>query len=563
MSGSASPRGAAAPSASASADIGVGARGRASASGSAGGRTGTLYGVGVGPGDPQLITVKARAIIEAADVIAYTSKAGGESLARNTVKDHLSERHLQMPLVYPVTVEQTDHAGGYEGALEEFYETSARLIAKHLDAGLDVAVLCEGDPFFYGSYMYLHERLKQRYTTEVIPGVTSVSAAAAAAGTPLAKRDDVLTVLPGTLDADALSARLRDADAAAVLKLGRRFRQVREAVNRAGVAERALYVERASCEAERLLPVAEVDPDQVPYMSLLLMPTANARGRLPTTAALETGALRRPARPPRPGEDAPVEEAAGCVAVVGLGPGAQEWITPEAQAELAAAHQLLGYGPYLDRVPVLEGQRRHASGNSEEAGRAAHALALASAGARVAVVSSGDPGIFAMASAVFEQLAQLQQEGRDPGVQVRVIPGVSAMQAAAARLGAPLGHDFCVISLSDRLKPWSVVERRLTAAAQADLVIAIYNPASKTRRRQLARAREVLLGHRGGETPLMIARAVGSSEESVKVRTLRDADLDDVDMRTLLIVGSSQTRVLRCGATGRPLVFTPRCWEGE
>jgi precorrin-2 C20-methyltransferase/precorrin-3B C17-methyltransferase len=494
---------------------------------------GRLFGVGVGPGDPELMTLKAQRIIVAADVVAYPVARHGRSVARGIVAPYLRADQIEIAMGYPVTTEQTDHPGGYEAALREFYDDTAAGLAAHLDAGRDVAVLCEGDPFFYGSYMYLHERLSDRYRTEVVPGVTSFSAAAASAGTPLAKRDDVLTILPGTLAPELLAERLRAADAAVVLKLGRRFTGVREAAERAGVAERALYVERASSEQERCAPLREVEAGSVPYMSLVLVPTAarapagrNGRGR-------------------------------GRVTVVGLGPAGAQWLTPEARDALAAADDLVGYETYVARVPERRGQRRHPSDNRVEAQRARHALELAAGGARVAVVSSGDPGIFAMASAVLEALDEA--DGRLAGVDVRVVPGLSAMQVAAARVGAPLGHDFCVVSLSDQLKPWEIVERRLHAAGAADLVLALYNPASRTRREQLERAREVLLHHRAPECPVVVARDVGGAGESVEVTTLASFVAARVDMRTLLVVGSSTTRVIT-GPDGRALVYTPRSY---
>jgi precorrin-2 C20-methyltransferase/precorrin-3B C17-methyltransferase len=341
--------------------------------------------------------------------------------------------------------------------------------------------------------------------------------------------------VPGTLAPELLAARLRGADAAVVLKLGRRFGGVREAAERAGVAERAVYVERASAPEERCAPLRDVDAAGVPYMSLVLVPTREGGGG---AAAGRNGRGR------------------GRVTVVGLGPAGAQWLTPEAEAALAAADDLVGYGPYVARVPERRGQRRHASDNRVEAQRARHALELAAAGARVAVVSSGDPGIFAMASAVLEAL-----DGGDDavaGVDVRVVPGLSAMQAAAARVGAPLGHDFCVLSLSDQLKPWEVVERRLDAAGAADLVLALYNPASRTRREQLARAIEVLRRHRAPDTPVVVARAVGADDETVDVTTLGAVEVDVVDMRTLLIVGSSATRVIAGGDGSPPRVYTPR-----
>jgi precorrin-2 C20-methyltransferase/precorrin-3B C17-methyltransferase len=501
---------------------------------------GRLFGVGVGPGDPELITIKARNAIEAADVIAYPGAEHGRSVARRIAAPYLRDGQIEVPLRYPVTTGETDHPGGYEGAIAEFYDECAAELAVHLDASRDVVVLCEGDPFLYGSYMYLHDRLARRYETEVIPGVTSFSAAAAAAGTPLVRRDDVLTILPGTLGAEALAARLRATDAAVVMKLGRTFGAVRDAAQRGGVLERGIYVERASTEQQVVAPLSEVE-GKVPYMSLILIPTSDHTHRV-------------------------TNGRAGSVSIVGLGPGGPDWLTPEAHAELAAAEVLIGYETYLRRVPIRRGQQRFASDNRVELERAEHALELAAAGARVAVVSSGDPGIFAMAAAVLEAAEAREDranaEGTFDAVEIRVIPGLSAMQTAAARVGAPLGHDFCVLSLSDQLKPWEVIERRLEAAGAADLVLALYNPASRTRRDQLARAIEILRGHRAAETPVVVARAVGDPEhERVTVTTLASIDVNEVDMRTLLIVGSSTTRVVKTGENGElPRVYTPRSY---
>jgi precorrin-2 C20-methyltransferase/precorrin-3B C17-methyltransferase len=493
------------------------------------GPSGRLFGVGVGPGDPELMTVKARRVIEAADVIAYPGARHGHSLARAVAEPYMRPDQTELPMTYPVTTGGTDHPSGYEAAMGEFYNRCAEELAEHLHAGRDVAVLCVGDPFFYGSYMYLHDRLADRYPTEVIPGVTSVSAACAVAGRPLVRRDDVLTVVPGTLPAGVLATCLQTADAAAVIKLGRTFGNVREALERAGLEEEAVYVERATLPSERVEPLAAVE-GKVPYMSLVFVPARQAME--------------------------PAAREAGEVAIVGLGPAGPEWLTPEAQAALSAADDLVGYGPYLDRVPVRPGQRRHPRDNRVEGERARHALELAAGGARVAVVSSGDPGIFAMASAVLEAV---ENGNGHASIAVRVVPGLSAMQVAAARVGAPLGHDFCVISLSDNLKPWEVIERRLEAAGSADLAVAIYNPASRSRREQLDRAREVMLRHRPPETPVVVARNVGGDHEDVAVTTLAELPIGVVDMRTLLIVGSSTTRTLP-GLNGTPWVYTPRSY---
>jgi precorrin-2 C20-methyltransferase/precorrin-3B C17-methyltransferase len=496
---------------------------------------GRLYGVGLGPGDPELVTVKAARLIGAADVVAFHAARHGRSVARGIAAPYLREGQIEELLVYPVTTETTDHPGGYQGAIDEFYEAAAARLAAHLDAGRDVVVLAEGDPFFYGSYMHMHKRLAHRFPTEVVPGVTSVSGAAAAVGRPLVERDEVLTVLPGTLGADELAEWLSTTDSAAVMKLGRTFPQVREAFDRAGVLDRALYVERATTEGQRTLPLAEVDPESVPYFSLVLLPSP-LTGELPVEERTPHG-----------------DATAGEVVVVGLGPGARYWTTPEAADALATAEVLIGYGPYLDRVPVNPRQERFPTDNRVEAERAAHALELARSGRRVAVVSSGDPGVFAMAAAVLEVAGRPEFAG----VPVRIVPGLTAAQAVASKVGAPLGHDFCVMSLSDVLKPWDVVVDRLRHAAAADLVIALYNPRSKHRPHQLGEAREALLEVRSPDTVVVVGRDVGGPEEQLTVTTLGDLDPETVDMRCLLIIGSSQTRV---GAGGA--VWTPRTYPG-
>jgi precorrin-3B C17-methyltransferase len=245
----------------------------------------------------------------------------------------------------------------------------------------------------------------------------------------------------------------------------------------------------------------------------------------------------------------------GRLAVVGLGPGDVRWLTPEADAALAAADALFGYGPYLDRAPVRDGQSRHPSDNREEALRARAALETAAAGTNVALVSGGDPGVFAMAATVCEQIESGPAAWR--GLDVEIVPGITAMLAVAARVGAPLGHDFCALSLSDNLKPWPVIERRLDAAAQAGFVIALYNPISRARPWQLTAAFERLRRYLPATTPTVFGRAVGRADENIAVTTLQAADPAGADMATLVIVGSAETRLVpRPGHA--PLVYTPR-----
>jgi precorrin-3B C17-methyltransferase len=243
--------------------------------------------------------------------------------------------------------------------------------------------------------------------------------------------------------------------------------------------------------------------------------------------------------------------------IVGLGPGPARWRTGEAEAALTEATDLVGYKPYLDRLPRSASQRFHASDNREEIARARHALELAAEGARVAVVSGGDPGVFAMAAAVLEAI----EKGPPPwrALDIEVLPGVSAMQGAAARLGAPLGHDFCAISLSDNLKPWESLARRLKAAAEGDFVIALYNPASKARPRRIHDAFAVLRDFKAPTTPVAFARAVGREDETIKLTELGDADPSLADMATLVMIGSSETRLV-ARASGLPWLLTPRAY---
>src|ERR1700712_770942 len=236
-----------------------------------------LYGVGLGPGDSELITLKAARLIAAADVVAYHSGTHGRSIARSIAADLLAPGVVEEPLVYPVTTERSLHPGGYQGAMTQFYDESAERLAVHLRAGRSVVVVCEGDPLFYGSYMYLHDRLAPYFVTEVVPGVTSVSAAAAAAGQPLVRHEDVLTILPGTLPATELARRLADTQGAAIMKLGRTFPAVRAALAEAGRLDDAWYIERASTTAQTMIPVADVDPARVPYFSIILVPGADRR----------------------------------------------------------------------------------------------------------------------------------------------------------------------------------------------------------------------------------------------------------------------------------------------
>ncbi|TCM41428.1 precorrin-3B C(17)-methyltransferase [Novosphingobium aerophilum] len=244
----------------------------------------------------------------------------------------------------------------------------------------------------------------------------------------------------------------------------------------------------------------------------------------------------------------------GWIAIAGIGPGDAALVTPEVSQALAEATDIVGYAPYVSRVPARAGLTLHASDNRVELERAAHALEMAASGRRVVVVSSGDPGVFAMASAVFEALEAGPAAHR--ALDIRVLPGITAMLAASARAGAPLGHDFCAINLSDNLKPWALIERRLRLAAEADFAMAFYNPRSKARPHGFARVLEVLRETCGEDRLILFARAVSTPEEEMRVVTLGEARPEMADMRTMVILGSSRTRLVE--RPGRPILYTPR-----
>ncbi|MEX0278433.1 MAG: precorrin-3B C(17)-methyltransferase [Ruegeria sp.] len=249
----------------------------------------------------------------------------------------------------------------------------------------------------------------------------------------------------------------------------------------------------------------------------------------------------------------------GWVKIAGLGPGDEALITPEVSGALDVATDIVGYIPYVARIAERPGLTLHASDNRVEIDRSQHALQMAADGKRVVVVSSGDPGVFAMAAAVFEALENGPVEWRN--IPIDVLPGITAMLAASARAGAPLGHDFCAINLSDNLKPWSLIEKRLRLAAQADFSMAFYNPRSKSRPEGFVKTLEILREECEPERLILFARAVSRADEAIRISTLDEATADMADMQTVVIVGSSRTRLI--GRSGVPIVYTPRFTPDE
>jgi cobalt-precorrin 5A hydrolase/precorrin-3B C17-methyltransferase len=334
-----------------------------------------------------------------------------------------------------------------------------------------------------------------------------------------------------------------------------------------GAPARFFWAERLLDETPRL-----ANPSEAAYRATgcwgvaegAALAAAGPAGRLLVPKRIGAGVTCAVAIAPEPLDPARTGQARGRLSLVGLGPGGRAWRTAEAQALLDAADDIVGYGLYLDLAgPPLPGQRRHPFPIGAEAERCHHALELAAGGRDVALVCSGDPGIYALASLVME-LLEREGAGRPEWgqVEVAVSPGVSALQAAAARAGAPLGHDFCAVSLSDLLTPWEAIERRLEAAAAADFVLALYNPVSARRQEGLVRARDILLRHRAAETPVVLARDLGREGEAVRTVTLSELEPGQVDMLTVVLVGSSTTRRVP-RLHGNDWVYTPRGYGVE
>ena len=835
--------------------------------------TGTLYGLGIGPGDPDLITLKARDILARVPVIAYPAPEGSDSLVRALAAPHIPVSAIEIVIETPMAQDRFP--------AQDAYNRVCATLAQHLDAGRDVAVLCEGDPFLYGSFMYVFERLAGAYPAQVVPGVSSLTAVAARAGVPIVERNETLVVLPATLPAAELEARLARADAAVVMKVGRHLAKVRAIVQGLGLMAGAWYVERATMANERVLPLGMADERAAPYFSTILIrrPPAKARiapeppagvalvclsaaaqalalrlkphlpaasvhglsGRTsgadvafsdasahlqalfragvpiagvcaagiliralaplladkhaepPVVAVAEDGSVAVPllgghhganrlaraiaaatagvpaittagdvrfglalddpppgwrvgdatamkavtaallagepvalaceagtadwltaaglsfaetadhairitdrraepaattftlhppvlavgvgcerdaapeetlalvrttlaahglaeaavacvvsvdlkadepavhavadalnvparffpaarleaetprlatpsetvfravgchgvaeaaalaaagpdarlivaktvggratcavARAPQPIDAADVGRPQGSLAIVGIGPGQAGWRTQEASHVLRTATDVVGYRLYLDLVAdLIAGKQQHSAPMTEETARARTALDLAAEGRRVALISSGDAGIYGLAALVFELLDR-EDWAEWNKIALSVVPGITALQAAAARAGALIGHDFCAISLSTLLTPWPRIEARVRAAAEGDFVVAFYNPVSQRRRDEIERARDILLAHRPPQTPVLLARNLGRPGETEAIIALADLSADHADMLTLVMVGSSQTKAVVRGR--RPWLYTPRGYAAK
>jgi cobalt-factor III methyltransferase len=487
---------------------------------------GTFWGVGVGPGDPELMTRKAARVLAEVDwIFCPAEPTQGASFAARIVEP------LGLPAekFRPVSLCMSRQ----RGAAQEAYRCAAEAIVMELQQGRSAAWITEGDPLFYSTFPYIAEEVRRicsEARIDIVPGVSSVQAAAARTGVPLARLDEAMAVLPAAYGLERLPLLLDSCATVALLKVHSVFDSLLDRLADLPKNIQALYIEKVGTAEERLTAdLHSLRGQKLPYFSLVLLRRGD-QGRAGGVSPLflPNRGFTPPARPK------------SCLFIVGLGPGARATMTGQALEALRHSQVIVGYSGYFEGIgDVVDGKECLALPLGAERERARLAVQRAREGESVCVISSGDAGIYGMASLVLETL---EAAGDHSDLEVAVIPGVSAVNACAALLGAPLGHDFAAVSLSDLLTPWPQIERRLLAAAQADFVLVLLNPRSSRREGQWRRALEILLQDRRPETPAGIVRQAYRSGQSVEITMLGRMVEANVDMFTTVIIGNSQTR---------------------
>jgi precorrin-2 C(20)-methyltransferase len=484
---------------------------------------GRFWAVGVGPGDPELLTLKAVNVLRQAHVLYHAGPRANQGRAWEIIRAHVRpEQEVRVLLAEPMSVVSAgDGKAAYRHGVEQ--------IAADCRRGRDVAFVTEGDPTVYSTAASVWQLLAEvdpSIPIEIIPGVSSITAAAARVGWPLAQRDEKLAVVPASYQQSHLPALLDEFPSVCFLKVVSALPALEEALRRSGPDRQAVYVENLGTAEEWITHDLSAAVGRKSYFALVLVRRKSER--LPSPAA------------------------SGKLWAVGLGPGDPSLLTSQAIVALRAAEVIVGYEGYLKALAPLGLQaERRGSPIGAEKDRAALALELAAAGRRVALVSSGDAGVYGMASLLLETADAL------PGLEIEVVPGVTAATAAAALLGAPIGHDFACVSLSDLLTPWEIIEGRLEGAGQGDFVVVLYNPVSQQRTWQLPRARDILLKHRRPETPVGLADKAHRPGMRVWHTTLAELTPEGIGMETTLIIGNSRTRKVN----GR--LVTPRGYNDD
>jgi precorrin-2 C(20)-methyltransferase len=491
---------------------------------------GRFWAVGVGPGDPELLTLKAVSVLRRADVLYHAGPQANQGRAWDIIRAHVRpEQEVRVVLTEPMSVVSA-------GERKAAYRRGVEQIVADCRRGRDVAFVTEGDPTLFSTAPTVWQLLAEMDPSipiEIVPGVSSITAAAARVGWPLAQKDEIMAVVPASYHESHLADLLDAFPSVCLLKAAPALPQIEQALRRGGAERQAVYVENLGGADEWITHDLRAAVGRKNYFALVLV------RRKPEAAAAQKERLHAAA-------------ARGKLCVVGLGPGDPTLLTGQAMEALKSAEVLVGYEGYLKGLAPLQLRAElHGSPIGAERQRARLALELAATGRRVALVSSGDAGVYGMSSLLLETAEAM------PDLEIEMVPGVTAAVAAAALLGAPLGHDFACISLSDLLTPWDAIEQRLGAAGRGDFVLALYNPLSQRRTWQLPRARDILLQHRRPETPVGLVDKAHRPGMRVWHTTLIDLTAEGVGMETTLIIGNSQTRTVN----GR--LVTPRGYTDD
>jgi len=522
-----------------------------------------LYAVGVGPGSPDLLTVRAAEILKRVPVIfSPLSAMGTTSRALEVVEPYLDRsRQRVVELAFPMQKEQEE--------LETEWEEAVREIAVHLGPEAEGAFITIGDVSLYSTFYYVQRILEARYpqvTIELVPGIPSFSAVSALLRIPYGIADDRIVILPATFERERLARAIQDHDTIILMKVNRVLDEVIDILEAQGLLDTAVFITKCGMpDQEVVYDLRTLRGSSPSYFSLVLVnknaerrhtaqrpepaaPGTGAPARLRLSSEEKAAAAAGDGSPPVPG---------GKLYLVGFGPGSHDHLTFRAKAAIDDAQTIIGYRTYVMLVrELIKGKEVFYTGMTEELDRARRAVELAWKGKRVALISSGDAGIYGMAGPAIECLKE-RSWTRGSGLEVEVVPGVTALSACGALLGAPVIHDFCAISLSNLLTPWEVIVRRIEAAAAADFVVALYNPKSGRRTRQIVETRRIMLRHRRPDTPVGIVKSGTRAGERVVITTLDDMLNHEIGMLTTVLIGNSTT------FTWEQMMVTPRGYQSK
>lgn len=530
-----------------------------------------LYAIGVGPGAPDLLTLRAAEILRRVPVIfSPLSAMGTTSRALEVVRGLIDPtRQEVVELMFPMQKEHDELEGEWEEAAAEIVE----LLRRH-DEGAFITI---GDVSLYSTFIYIQRILEVQHPdliVEMIPGIPSFSAMTALMRMPYGQGDDRIAILPATFGPDRIAAVLKDFETIILMKVNRVMDEVLDTLERLGLTEHATFVSKCGMpDQEVVYDVRSLRGQRPSYFSILLV---SKTARPSSMAVIPAPPNLAPATRPRPdkgdgsatqarAQTGVVKAAAvqaeapskpgGKLFLVGFGPGNHDHLTFRAKQAIGEAEVIIGYRTYVRLVrELIEGKEVHYTGMTEELERARKAVNVAYAGRKVALISSGDVGIYGMAGPALEIL---KQKGWRPGcgVEVEIVPGVTALSACASILGAPIVHDFAAISLSNLLTPWEVIVKRIEAAAQADYVIALYNPKSGRRTQQIVETQKILLRYRRPDTPVGIVKSGLRQGQRVVQTTLADMLKHEIGMLTTILIGNSTT------FTYEGLMITPRGYQ--